>query len=275
MRVNKLAVAALIALVVAGVVYLRSPLRTRIPNASSDIAAIRPQLDRLEPRERELVMGYLLRQRHETLSTSTADDAVFDATTFRDAIAAQEAFLEKEHFSTPAAFLKIGLRDQLLRPMRAAVVGELYRRDVSSARKIFSIPDGYSTRYGNDPVAEQDKPILVTIYRVRNLTGEAIAKVSGTMEIRRARYDPATTVSMFNSCFFDVESLPPHGERLVPCSNVNRMFSPEDRDFVAAAAKDMHIVWSPRSVEFANGARLKFEDSQLESSLLWDFYRID
>jgi hypothetical protein len=272
---GKLAVVILAIAAFAGVKHLRSPLRIPLPAESVAIAAVRPQLDRLEPRERELVMGYLLRKRREVPSTFMRDDPPFDAYTFGDAITAQELFLKREGFYAPAAFLKIGVRDQLMHPLREVAVGELAGRTTTSRREIYGIPAGASTRYGNDPVAEEDKPILVTIYRVRNLTDQAIAKVTGTVEIRRARYDQSMSLGLLNSCYFTVEDLPANGSRDVSCSNLNRFLTIEDQEFLKTAEGDMHIVWSPSRVEFADGRVLEFREQEVKSTQLWGIYKID
>ena len=271
---RKILVAGAIAAVVGGIVVLRSPLRTPIPPPSADVATIKPKLDKLKPVERDLVIGYLLRQRHEVVSTFMRDDASFDARTFKDAIANQKEFLAREGYAEPSYFLKRALGDALMKPLRDATDGELHSRKLSSRREIFNIPQGYNTYYGDSKVSEQDKPILVTTYRVRNLTNRAIAKVEGVVEIRAARYDKGKTLGMLNSCFLKVESLAPHASQTQSCSNVNAGYTPGDQQFFNTDPADLHVVWYPRRVEFEDGTVLEYNDIRPPAGKIWGVYDV-
>lgn len=256
---------------VAGTLYFTSPLRTKIPSQTTPVNTIR-ELQKLNREDRELVLGYLLRQRKEILSTFMRDDAKFDAKTFADAIEAQKAFLEKQGYMTPSAFLMVGLRDQALRPLRETVSVELIERALMTKREIFHIPDGYSTRYGNG-IPEEDKPILTVTYRIRNLTARAIEKVEGGVDIRKASYGRIEQ-GFLSSCYFKSVVLAPDSYEDVKCNNVSKSFDFSDKDFLDTPNEKLFMVWTPHHVVFSDGKELIYKDYEAESGLLWGFYRV-
>lgn len=275
MTLNNFQKILLCVLIVSAVVYFHSPLRTIIPNTESDVRLLKQKFDALDEQDRELVMGYILRMRGETPSTFMKDDVVFDAKTFKDAIEAQKLFMDKEGYQTTKSFLKIGLEDQIRKPLRDAVSAEFLSATVHTRREIYNIPSGYSTRFGKG-IAEQDKPILVQTYRVTNLTDKLIDNVNGGIEIRQANFNRIKTLGFIGSCILTVENIEPYSYKEVQCYNPNsNELTDQDRLLLSSRKNDLHFIWRPHEVIYSTGERLIFNESDIKKSLLWGFYSLN
>lgn len=268
-----IAAAVVAAAVVAGVIYggakrALDPARTPIPDKAAPIASIEPDLDKLKPLDRQLVIGYLLLQRGDIGSLSTRGIG-FTAKTFGEAIAEQKALLAAKQVS-PEWPLMRALEDQALRPLRQAVSIELVARKQTTMGDLFKANTGaVIVATGGSP----DEPRTVMIYRVSNPGKIAIAHLTGYIQPQVASDDWVNILTHnASACHVDLSNL-------APGANIQVICAQQDLNAIGDASKtpdaSLFIDWRPDLVEYSDGRKLAYDINALTETLLWNRYNID
>jgi hypothetical protein len=261
------------AVVVAGIVWagakrVLDPTRTPMPDKAAPIAAIEPELDKLKPVDRQLVIGYLLLQRGEISSLSTRGIS-FTAKTFGEAIAAQQALLAAKQVS-PEWPLMRALEDQALRPLRQAVSIQLIGRQQAVMGDLFKAnTSAVIIATGGSP----DAPRTVMIYRIANAGNVPIKHLNGYIQPQIASDDWVNLLTHnASACHVDLSNLAPGAGVTVICAQA-------DLDTIGDASKtpdaNLFIDWRPELVEYPDGSKMAYDINALTSTLLWNRYNID
>ena len=226
---------------------LRKPYGTRLPLDVDDLSEIKPQLDRLDERERELVLGYLKRSNGDVLPASMADpDAPFTARTFGEAIELQEKFLREQGERDAVAAQRSADRERALLPLRDALELRLVRRELLTPDQALGIDASGSAKR-----ADNGQRVLVVTYSLVNQSGRDIASAKGAAEIRDADGKRRT------HCWIEqADRIEPFAHADVRCGNAMRTADPGERAFVELPADALSLVWEPAEVVFADGSRL-------------------
>jgi hypothetical protein len=150
-------------------------------------------------------------------------------------------------------------RDKALAPLRAALEVQLVGRVIVPRDRMWQPAGSDDSAYGGAVKhAIDDVPILVTTYRVRNVTGLTVDSLRGYVDVRAAGRDP-TGVGRLSSCYFA------HGAPLAPgqstevrCADTAARASARDSAYVGMPARDLVIDWTPTAIAFANGTALAY-----------------
>jgi hypothetical protein len=231
----------------------RNPMGTALPLNLADIPKIQAQLDKLKPEERELVLAYLDRSKGDVLPAKFADpDAPLTARTFAEAIKLQREFNAKMAVQDAAASVRRGARADAMAPLREALDIELLRREIATA-------DSVSGRTPRPGQAINDRPVLVTTYRLRNTTAETITRLRASVTVR-TQADPRSLMGAA-SCYIE-HSEPISGGMTaeVRCGNANHSVGSAQKEFVDMPESTLVLGWEPKYIEFATGKVLKSAD---------------
>jgi len=242
-------------LIVAGLIAalgiygaVRKPYGTRLPLDVDDLSEIQPQLDRLDERERELVLGYLKRSNGDVLPASMADpDAPFTARTFGEAIELQERFLREQAQRDAENAQKRAERDRAFGPLREALELRLSRRELLTQDEALGIPNAST----GTKRADDGSRVLVVTYQLVNLTSRDIVSAKGAVDLfdadgkRRAH------------CWIEqTDKIEPFARADVRCGNAMRNADADDRAFAALPVEKLTLLWEPELVAFADGSQL-------------------
>lgn len=75
---------------------VNSPYTTKLPWRLSDMNQVQEQLDRLDPKEKQLVIDYMIRSNGDRVPASIGDpDSPFTANTFNEAIQLEKDYQER------------------------------------------------------------------------------------------------------------------------------------------------------------------------------------
>lgn len=229
---------------------------THLPMDVKDLTPIEPQLAKLKPGERELVVGYLKRSNGDVLPAKFADpDNPFTARTFGEAIRLQRAWLVRDAERQAKADALAAQRDAAMQPLRAAVDVRLVRRQILTHDEIYGVAQPTTNARGQTVkrAFNTDEALVVT-WRLRNTSRRTIDSASGSVWLRDAAGQRA------NSCWIDHrDPLPPDESVEVRCGNTAKGVGDADRAFVATSASEFVLVWEPRKVTFAGGETLDAE----------------
>lgn len=227
---------------------------TRLPLDVKDLTPIQPQLDKLKPDERELVVGYLKRSNGDVLPARFADpDAPFTARTFSEAIALQRDWLARDAVRQAKADALAAEREQSMQPLRAVLDARLVRRQILTHDEIYGLPEATTNSRGQSVKhALNSTPALVVTWRLRNLSPRTIASAKGLVQLRDANG------ARVNECWFDQSDAIPGGESVeIRCGDLNRTAGDAERAFVNTSASDLILIWEPDTVVFDDGTTLK------------------
>lgn len=215
-----------------------------------DIATVQPQLDKMPADERQLVLDYLNRSKGDVLLKSLADpDAPLTARTFGEAIKLQREFNAKHAVETAKMDALRAGREAAMEPLRQALQIDLVQREILPA-------DQVSGRQPAPGQAINDKPVLVTTYRLRNTSVETITQVSGSVTVR-AVADPGSLMGL-DSCFISRTDSIEAGQSIeMRCGNLAKRASAVDENYVAMPDSSVVLNWEPQSITFASGKVLK------------------
>lgn len=240
-------------LLVAGLSACSRPLSTALPLDLADIPKIQPQLDKLPPDERALVLAYLNRSKGDVLPAKFADpDSPFTARTFGEAIKLQRDFEAKQSVRNAQANERRGTREAALEPLREALSISLLHREIETADQV----RGREPRPGQ---AINDKPVLVTTWLLRNTSGEAILRASGSITVR-TESDPKSLMGI-DGCYIDHTTPIPAGESVeVRCGNPAKGVGPGQREYVSMPETSLIVSWEPKRIELNSGRVLKTEN---------------
>ncbi len=265
--------AAVAGVVVLGVIYAGAkraldPTRTAMPDKSTPIAAIEPDLDKLKPLDRQLVIGYLLLQRGEITSLSTRG-INFTATTFREAMDQEKALLAAKQVTAEWPLMR-ALEDKALRPLRNAVSIELLGRRQTTMSELFKANTGaVIVATGGTP----DDTRIVMVYRIGNTGKVPITHLTGYIQPQLVSDDWVNILTHnASACRVDLANLAPGASVQVICAQ-------QDLNVYGDASKtpdaSLFVDWRPDLVEYADGSRLAYDVNALTNTLLWNRYNID
>jgi DNA-binding protein H-NS len=230
----------------------RNPMSTNLPMNLADIPKIQPQLDKLKPDERDLVLAYLKRSNGDVLPAKFADpDAPFTARTFAEAIKLQREFVAKQAKVEEKAGAMRAERDRSLEPLRDALSIELSKREILTA-------DEAKRRIPQTGQAINDRPVLVATYRLQNRSGEKIVQASGSVTIRTA--SDSKSLMGIVSCYIDHREPIPVGETIeIRCGNSNKPVGDAEKSFVDLPQSALILTWEPRSITLESGRVIRPE----------------
>lgn len=232
----------------------QGPYATQLPLDVSNLERIQPQLDRLPPDERDLVLGYLRRSNGDVLPAKFADpDSPFTARTFGEAIRLQRDWLARDAVRQAAADKREAERQARLLPLRGALDVRLVRRQILTHDQLYGVAEPTTNAHGQTVKhALNDTPALVVTWRLRNTSVRTIASAKGSVELRDAEG------RRVNECWIDrAEPLASGDAAEIQCGNLNRTAGDAERAFVTTPASDLILVWEPDTIVFDDGTTLK------------------
>lgn len=250
----------LLALVVVLLVFRwgLSPLRTRLPQGTTDLTTVEAELQRLTPEEQKLVRDYTLRSKGEYFPSAYSDpDAPpLDARTFGDAIKLQRRFLAMLDESRAEMRARMAQREATLAPMRAVLQLEMVGRELAPVSPAY----GPQPRdlHGATPALPQGELEAITRWRVRNVSSRAVTSFEGGARAYRSDSD-ILSPELLNHCYIEhVSLLQPGASVDVGCSD--RSHDPDrDRGNLALPASMIRVDWMPRRIAFTDGTELKYD----------------
>ncbi|WP_374400145.1 hypothetical protein [Niveibacterium sp.] len=250
--------AILIALSIWGSIALRSPYRAQLPVGSTDLSAIQAKLDKLPKNERALVYGYVKRSRGDVLPPQFADpDEPLTARNVGEAIALQRKFLVRMAEQEKKMEARRAERDAALAPLREAVSIDLVRREILPASEAQRDP-GERGSVKHAQANEHD--VLVTTYRLENLTNQTIRVLEATVNLRKL-HPREDELGIADHCYFNrSEPLEPGAPVEVRCADLRKGVSEDDRDFVAMPGSELLIDWEPKRIRFGDGSELEYQN---------------
>jgi len=231
----------------------RDPRTTRLPLDLADIPKIQPQLDKLPPDERELVLAYLQRSKGDVLPAKFADpDNPLTARTFAEAIKLQKEWKVKHAGETERMEALAEAREEAYEPLRRAISATLLRREIMTA-------DEASGRQPQPGRALNNNEVLVVTYRLQNHGSETITRVTGSVQVR-SESDPKSLLGLVQCWIDHREPLGGSQSVEVRCGNLRGNSGGEKaKDFVAMDERRLIVTWEPKTVEFATGKVLRSE----------------
>lgn len=235
-----------------------SPLRTRLPENTTDLSTIESELDRLTAEEQKLVRDYTARSEGEYIpaGSSGPEAPPLDARTVGDAIELQRRFLATLDEHRYEACARAAQRDAALGPMRAVLQLEQVSREMASVDAVYAPRS--DAPYGATPAAPKGELQAITRWRVRNVSGRVITSFEGQAHAYEADGDILSPV-LLNHCHIEQASaLPPGASIDVGCGD--RLRRPDwDRAYVASPAGAISTDWMPRRIAFSDGTELRYD----------------
>lgn len=253
-RCQSVVATALLTLTLAGLTACsRDPMTTTLPLNLADIPKIQPQLNKLKPEDRDLVLGYLKRSKGDVLPAKFADpDEPFTARTFAEAIKLQRDFKAKQKVQDQRTESMQEARESKLEPMRKALGIELAKREIVTSDQAM----GREARPGQ---ALNNTPMLVTTWRLINASGDTITRASGSVTVRTTS-DPSSLMGI-TSCYIDHTEPIPIGQIVeVRCGGRNRQAGEAEKDFVSMPESSLVISWEPKSITLAGGTVMRADN---------------
>ncbi len=143
----------LLILVLAAIVGLyrigTDPYRTSLPMEVEDLSPIEPQLAKLPPEDRELVVDYLKRSNGDVLPEQFADpDDPLTARTFAEAIALEKTHREKMKVEQARMAAFRAERDAQFKSLRDIVTARIVNRQELTEAEIYGQPNGGAIKCG-------------------------------------------------------------------------------------------------------------------------------
>ena len=182
------------------------------------------------------------------------------ARTFAEAIQLQRRFLDEQAAIGAKVAERATGRDAELAPMRAALNVEVVERAIMS-REIAVLPPGPTLdeyRAGTKRAID-DRPVLVTTYRLRNVSGRSIDSVKVLAEVVTAGDAAGPRAGILSYCFLERrEQLPPGESADFRCAELTRTASASDSAFAAMPIAGLAVRLTPRSIAFGDGTALSY-----------------
>jgi len=259
MTLQRLAVYILLA-VALGLVLKSgmSASRTRLPFGTTDLATVEPQLQRLDPEERQLVRDYVVRSGGDVLPERFADpEAPLTARTFGQAIALQRRYLAQRAVLDAELDVRRAERAAKLAPLRSVLEVQLVRRQIVPSTTLYSPPQ--ATPGAAIAALPDDKPVAVTTWRIKNVSAHTVESFRGGVHVRRAGTG-FTYVGQLDECWIEHdEPIRPGSSAQIQCGQPGRDISSAQRAYVAMPARALAIEWIPKRIELAGGRSLVYD----------------
>ena len=248
MRAKVLAIAVLLTLGLLGLQrWLDQPLKTRLPLSEAGIPSIQPQLDRLKPGDRDLVLRYLARSKGDVVSAEMADpDAPLTARTFEQAIQLQAQYDAKFAREEASSAARQAVRDAAHKPLQDAVSITVVKREILSREQV----TGSAPISGRD--ANQSGTVLVVTYRLHNHSRHTVVRLEGKVEIRST--DAPDALLGLATCWISLDRpISTGGVAEVRCADVTRTAGADAHKLVALPAAALDVSWTPKLIAFGSG----------------------
>ena len=227
------------------------PYRTTLPMEVEDLSPIAPQLAKLPPEDRELVVDYLKRSNGDVLPAQFADpDDPLTARTFAEAIALEKKHREKMKVEQARLAAFRAERDAQFKPLRDIVSARIVNREFLTYDEIYgrSTSGGLAKSVQGDPGAGK---ITVLTYRFWNRGNRTITSLRGNVEVDGSGLMPAA------SCWInDSDPIGPLDHRDVRCRTPVDATA-EDRAMVQRPLAQIPLDWYPAEIRFDDGRVLK------------------
>ncbi len=231
----------------------RNPMGTTLPLNLADIPKIQPQLDKLTPEDRELVLGYLNRSKGDVLPAKFADpDEPLTARTFAEAIKLQREFKAKQAVNNQRMEGLREARESGMEPLRKALSVDLVKREIVTSDEA----TGREARQGQ---ALNTRPVLMTTWRLINSSGDTITRASGSATVRTTS-DPNSLMGIAG-CYINRSEPIAIGDIIeIRCGNVNKQAGDAEKEFVNLPESSLIVTWEPQSITLASGKVMKSTD---------------
>ena len=226
------------------------PYRTALPLEVEDLSPIEPQLAKLPPEDRELVVDYLKRSNGDVLPAQFADpDDPLTARTFAEAIALEKKHREKMKVEQARIAAFRAERDAQFKPLRDIVSARIVHRERLSSEQVYGSSGGGYAKSAAGPAGGER--ITVITYRFWNRGNRTITNLRGLAEVAGSGLMPAA------SCVVDSnEPLGPLDHRDVRC-RTPRDANAADRALMERPLAEIPLGWYPREIRFDDGQVLK------------------
>jgi hypothetical protein len=212
------------------------PYRTALPLEVEDLSPIEPQLAKLPPEDRELVVDYLKRSNGDVLPAQFADpDDPLTARTFAEAIALEKKHREKMKVEQARIAAFRAERDAQFKPLRDIVSARIVHRERLSSEQVYGSSGGGYAKSAAGPAGGER--ITVITYRFWNRGNRTITSLRGLAEVAGS-------------------GLMPLDHRDVRC-RTPRDANAADRALMERPLAEIPLGWYPREIRFDDGQVLK------------------
>lgn len=244
----------LLIFIVAAVIGLyrigTDPYRTALPLEVEDLSPIAPQLAKLPPADRELVIDYLKRSNGDVLPAQFADpDNPLTARTFAEAIELEKTHREKMKLEQARVAAWRLERESQFQPLRDIVSARIVNREELPADQVYG---GQTTAFGKSASGGADRSaVTVLTYRLMNRGNRTITVLRGNLEVAGSGLMPAA------SCWIDdAERLPALEHRDLRCRTPADATA-ADRELIQRPLGQIPLEWYPKEIRFDDGQVLK------------------
>ena len=222
------------------------PYRTSLPMEVEDLSPIAPQLAKLPPEDRDLVVDYLKRSNGDVLPAQFADpDDPLTARTFAEAIELEKRHRERMKVEQARLAAFRAERDAQFKPLRDIVSARIVDRQELTEAEIYGQPGA------GQPLRDNASRSTVITYRFWNRGNRTISTLRGSVEVAGSGLMPAA------SCWIDdSDPLGPLDHRDVRC-RTPRDANAADRALMQRPLAEIPLDWYPREIRFDDGQVLK------------------
>ena len=252
--VRLLLVGAFLGLIAWGAMGHIDPYRTRLPLDTTDLSTVQAKLDKLPVADRESVLAYVQRTGGRNDSSMLTITQLATMPNFKEAIALQKKWFEKEAARDAKQNAKHLAQDSKFDRIRTALQIEWVKRE--------RIPQ--SQRYGSpmmqrningEVVSDQSDPTLIWVdtFRAKNLSATTIEEFEAIMQLRKAHLK-STDLDMPSGCKISSHSA------LIPFATIDLYCDPlliDGRQDGANIGQGLIFESHPTYLRFADGKTLK------------------
>ncbi len=252
---------ALVVITIWGVATMLDPKSAYLPVGSTNLTSIQPKLEKLSQSDFALVIDYVQRSRGDVLPASMADpDEPFTARTVGEAIELQRKYLAQQAIFEAKDRERRAARDKGLEPLRAALTIQLVKREILPRTLAVISPDLREAMVKANRVPARDTEVLLTTYRLENISGRTIESLGASVIIRKA-HRRRNELGILADCHITrQDQLAPRATYEFECGNTYKPASSEDQAFVAMPDSEFIIEWEPKMIRFTDGTELKFSE---------------
>lgn len=233
---------------------------TPLPLDINHLSDLEPKLKKLPSNERELVLGYLHRSNGDVLPTQFADpDSPFTARTFREAIELQKKYLAQQSIDDAKMADRRQAREEALKPLRDALEIIIVKREIVPKSRMYESAEIVTANtLSKRPTSNNDTPVLIETYRIRNRSGKAIRAFKASMNIYKADTKPEEGHFTIGGCYInDNQPLQIDERRTVRCGG--KPASKADEAYVDMTESQLEIDWAPKRIDFEDHTVLKYD----------------
>ena len=225
-----------------------NPKNTELPTKLSEMESIKPEVEKLEDGDKDLLQSYLVRHALVAQFSGSEKDSVGipEGVTIGKAIEEQRKFIEDQNAeAAKQAALKVELeakREAAIKPMREAVTVTLVSKAIQEERGMSGLL--------------MDEHLSI-VFGYRNNTEKDIAGVKGYVSVQDLFGDEISGFAISNDDTIPAgQSVTWTGSRSVRYSTGDN----KDRKLADLDESKYKVLWTPKVIVFADGSKLEVPD---------------